>query len=100
MSGASGKVPAAIHVCPEAVSGGAIARVRDGDWITLDCDRQELLLEVDDRALASREVQAPDLSAYQRGSGRDLFALFRQQVSAAEAGASPLLSLLSTDSQL
>ena len=93
MSGASGKVPAAIHVCPEAVSGGAIARVREGDWITLDCDRQQLLLEVDAQELASRPVETADLSGHQRGSGRDLFALFRQNATSAEAGASPLLGL-------
>jgi phosphogluconate dehydratase len=93
MSGASGKVPAAIHVCPEAVSGGAIARVREGDWVTLDCDQQQLWLEVDAEELASRAPEVPDLSAHQRGSGRDLFALFRDNVGDAETGASPLLSL-------
>ena len=93
MSGASGKVPAAIHVCPEALSGGAIARVREGDWITLDCEQQQLWLEVDAAELASRGHEAPDLSEHQRGSGRDLFALFRQNVGDAETGASALLSL-------
>jgi len=93
MSGASGKVPAAIHVCPEAVSGGAIARVREGDWVTLDCEQQQLWLEVDAAELASRAPEVPDLSAHQRGSGRDLFALFRDNVGDAETGASPLLSL-------
>ena len=93
MSGASGKVPAAIHVCPEAASGGAIARVREGDWVTLDCEQQQLWLEVDAAELAGRTLEAPDLSVHQRGSGRDLFALFRQNVGDAEAGASPLLSL-------
>jgi phosphogluconate dehydratase len=93
MSGASGKVPAAIHVCPEALSGGAIARVREGDWITLDCEQQQLWLEVDAAELASRGHEAPDLSEHQRGSGRDLFDLFRQNVGDAETGASALLSL-------
>jgi phosphogluconate dehydratase len=80
-------------VCPEAASGGAIARVREGDWVTLDCEQQQLWLEVDAAELAGRALEAPDLSAHQRGSGRDLFALFRQNVGDAEAGASPLLSL-------
>jgi phosphogluconate dehydratase len=93
MSGASGKVPAAIHATPEALAGGAIARVRDGDWITLDADRQELTLEVDASTLAARPLEQPDLSDRQRGCGRDLFALFRQHAGPAEAGASPLLGL-------
>jgi phosphogluconate dehydratase len=93
MSGASGKVPAAIHATPEALAGGAIARVRDGDWITLDADRQELTLEVDASTLAARPFEQPDLSDRQRGCGRDLFALFRQHAGPAEAGASPLLGL-------
>jgi phosphogluconate dehydratase len=93
MSGASGKVPAAIHVTPEALAGGAIARVRDGDWITLDADQQELTLEVDAPTLAARPLEQADLSDRQRGCGRDLFALFRQHAGPAEAGASPLLGL-------
>jgi phosphogluconate dehydratase len=93
MSGASGKVPAAIHATPEALAGGAIARVRDGDWINLDADRQELTLEVDAATLAARPLEQADLSDRQRGCGRDLFALFRQHAGPAEAGASPLLGL-------
>ena len=90
MSGASGKVPAAIHLSPEALADGPIARVRDGDWITLDCERGVLTLEVDADTLAARRVQHPDLSHNAHGSGRELFGLFRAQASAAEAGASPL----------
>ncbi len=92
MSGASGKVPAAIHVSPEALDGGAIAKVRDGDMITLDCDAQILQLEVSDAELAQRVAPTPDLSTNQRGTGRDLFALFRDHAAHAEDGASPLLS--------
>ncbi len=92
MSGASGKVPAAIHVSPEALNDGAIAKVRDGDMITLDCDAQILQLEVSDAELAARVAPTPDLSANQRGTGRDLFALFRDHAAHAEDGASPLLS--------
>ncbi|MBA4257509.1 MAG: phosphogluconate dehydratase, partial [Polaromonas sp.] len=61
MSGASGKVPAAIHLSPEALADGPIARVRDGDMITLDCERGLLQLEVDEATLAAREVRHPDL---------------------------------------
>ncbi|MCW5655323.1 phosphogluconate dehydratase [Hydrogenophaga sp.] len=91
MSGASGKVPAAIHLSPEALAAGPIARVREGDWITLDCERGVLELEVDAATLARRRVRHPDLSAHQHGSGRELFQLFRRQAGTAELGASPLL---------
>ena len=92
MSGASGKVPAAIHVSPEAVNGGAIGKVQNGDMITLDCEHHVLSLEVSDTELAARVAPIPDLSANQRGTGRDLFALFRAHAAQAEEGASPLLS--------
>ena len=94
MSGASGKVPAAIHVSPEAVNGGLIAKVHNGDMITLDCDQHLLTLEVSEAELAARVAPAADLSANQRGTGRDLFALFRAHAAHAEEGASPLLSHL------
>ena len=92
MSGASGKVPAAIHLSPEAMNGGNIAKVQNGDIISLDCDAQTLTLEVSDAELANRTAATPDLSAYQRGTGRDLFALFRDNAAHAEDGASPLLA--------
>ena len=91
MSGASGKVPAAIHVSPEALANGPIALVQDGDWITLDCERGVLQLEVDAATLASRTITHPDLSAHAHGTGRELFGLFRAHASTAESGASPLL---------
>ena len=94
MSGASGKVPAAIHVSPEAVNGGMIGKVQNGDMITLDCEQHQLTLEVSEADLAKRVAPAADLSAYRRGTGRDLFALFRANASHAEEGASPLLSHL------
>ena len=90
MSGASGKVPAAIHVTPEALADGPIARVRDGDMITLDAERGVLQLEVDEATLAARSAAVPELDAHRHGSGRELFGLFRAQVSGAEQGASPL----------
>jgi phosphogluconate dehydratase len=91
MSGASGKVPAAIHLSPEALADGPIARVQNGDWITLDCERGVLELEVDAATLASRTTVHPDLAHNTHGTGRDLFGLFRANASTAETGASPLL---------
>jgi phosphogluconate dehydratase len=91
MSGASGKVPAAIHLSPEALADGPIARVMDGDMITLDCERGVLELEVDAATLAERTAVRPDLSHNAHGTGRELFALFRAHAGTAEAGASPLL---------
>ena len=89
MSGASGKVPAAIHVAPEAAAGGPLARLRDGDVIRLDASSGRLDALVPD--LDVRPVEMPDLSANEHGIGRELFALFRQQAGPATAGASPLL---------
>jgi phosphogluconate dehydratase len=94
MSGASGKVPAAIHLSPESVNGGVIGKVQDGDIITLDCDTQTLQLEVSDAELATRTAPTPDLSGNQHGTGRDIFALFRANAALAEEGASPLFSHL------
>jgi len=94
MSGASGKVPAAIHVSPEAVDGGMIAKIQNGDMVRLDCEQQELVLEVSGAELAQRVAPTADVSAHQRGCGRDLFALFRQHAMHAEEGASPLLTHL------
>jgi phosphogluconate dehydratase len=90
MSGASGKVPAAIHISPEALANGPIAKVQEGDWITLDCERGVLELEVDAATLAARAVNHPDLSHNAHGTGRELFGLFRAHASTAESGASPL----------
>jgi len=90
MSGASGKVPAAIHLSPEALDGGAIARIEEGDMITLNCETGELRLEVDDATLAAR---TPHLTATPPAwlvHGRQVFDLFRQNAAPAEQGASPL----------
>jgi phosphogluconate dehydratase len=92
MSGASGKVPAAIHLSPESVNGGLIGKVQDGDMIALDCDTQTLQLEVSDADLAKRTAPTPDLSGNQHGTGRDIFALFRANAALAEEGASPLFT--------
>lgn len=92
MSGASGKVPAAIHVSPEALHQGLIGKVQDGDMITVDCDRQLLQLEVEDSELAQRTPAQAEWLDKQNGYGRDLFALFRRNAALAELGASPLFS--------
>ncbi|KDP83597.1 phosphogluconate dehydratase [Cupriavidus basilensis] len=92
MSGASGKVPAAIHVCPEALSGGGIARVRDGDPMRVDANTGVLTVMVPEAEWAARDVTPPDLTANRHGVGRDLFANFRRHVSTAEAGACSLFA--------
>jgi phosphogluconate dehydratase len=91
MSGASGKVPAAIHVTPEAAAGGPLARVRDGDVIRLDATAGVLEARVDAAAFAARAPATADLSGNQYGMGRELFGVFRQHVSGAEQGGSACL---------
>lgn len=89
MSGASGKVPAAIHLSPEAAMGGAIAKVRDGDRLLLDANRGILKCTVDEQEWAGRARARPE-EGHTRGVGRELFALFRRIVSGPELGASVL----------
>jgi phosphogluconate dehydratase len=90
MSGASGKVPAAIHVTPEAADGGAIAKLRDGDIIRLDPPRGRLNVVADAREFAAREPAVADLSTNEYGLGRELFRLFRANAMEAEMGAGVL----------
>ncbi|WP_439529719.1 phosphogluconate dehydratase [Pannonibacter sp.] len=87
MSGASGKVPAAIHVTPEACAGGAIARIQDGDVIRVDAVTGTLEVLVDEATFNARPLATQDLSANQFGVGRDLFAGFRALVGTADEGA-------------
>ncbi|AOE84067.1 phosphogluconate dehydratase [Pseudomonas sp. TCU-HL1] len=87
MSGASGKIPAAIHVCPEAFDGGPLARVRDGDLVRVDGTTGTLEVLVDAAEFASRELAPWDLEA-NVGTGRELFAFMRESFSTAEQGAS------------
>ena len=87
MSGASGKVPAAIHVTPEAAAGGAIARVRDGDMLRLDAAAGRFDVLGDPAEFAGRAPAQADLSANAYGIGRELFANFRRNVGPAETGA-------------
>ncbi len=88
MSGASGKVPAAIHVTPEAVDGGPISKLRDGDMLRLDADAGTLTFLGDERELLSRTPATEDLRGEHFGMGRELFAGFRALVGAADRGAS------------
>ena len=85
MSGASGKVPAAIHLAPEAAKGGPLARVRDGDIIRLDAVNG--VIECKARDFDAREPVIADLSANQYGMGREMFALFRAAAGDATEGA-------------
>ncbi len=78
LSGASGKVPSAIHVTPEAYDGGLLAKVRDGDIIRVNGQTGELTLLVDEAELAAREPHIPDLSASRVGTGRELFSALRE----------------------
>jgi phosphogluconate dehydratase len=90
MSGASGKVPAAIHVSPEALSGGPLARLRDGDVVRLDATTGELQALVPDADWAARELARLDpaeAAVNGHGLGRELFAGMRRNVLSAEQGA-------------
>nr|CAD6424927.1 phosphogluconate dehydratase [Rhizobium sp. Q54] len=88
MSGASGKVPAAIHVTPEASDGGAIARIADGDMIRLDAVKGTLEVLVDAAEFSARTPASADLIHNEFGMGRELFAIFRQNAGTADNGAS------------
>ncbi|MBO9451511.1 phosphogluconate dehydratase [Tropicibacter sp. R16_0] len=85
MSGASGKVPAAIHVCPEALDDGPIAQLRDGDLLRVDAVAGQL--EILTPGVTERAIDPVDLTANAFGTGRDLFAMFRQTVGSADTGA-------------
>jgi phosphogluconate dehydratase len=87
MSGASGKVPAAIHVTPEAAEGGALARIRDGDVIRLDAVNGTLEALVNPDDIVARSPIKPDLSGNDYGTGRELFRMFRANAQPAELGA-------------
>jgi phosphogluconate dehydratase len=86
MSGASGAVPAAIHVTPECMSGGPLAKVRDGDVIRLDSEAGVLEARVPEEEWNRREYAAADLRANDHGTGRELFKLFRANAAGAEQG--------------
>lgn len=88
MSGASGKVLSAIHVCPEALDGGPIARIQDGDVIRVDA--RDGVLDVITPGALDRPCVTADMSGNAHGQGRELFANFRMNVGAADTGASSI----------
>ncbi|WP_019674295.1 phosphogluconate dehydratase [Arsukibacterium perlucidum] len=90
MSGASGKVPAAIHVTPEAIDGGAIGRIKTGDMLLVDGNTGKLEVLVDDAEFNAREQAKSDLSHNFYGMGREMFGAMRAQLSGAEQGACSL----------
>jgi phosphogluconate dehydratase len=94
MSGASGKVPAAIHLTPEAAADGPLARVTDGDVITLDADAGVLTIHVDDDQFTARVATGrPPSDDEWVGTGRELFASMRAAVGPADQGASIFRSI-------
>ena len=94
MSGASGKVPAAIHVTPEVANGGPLGKVRDGDLVRLDAEAGTLEVLVPAAEWDKREVATRDLAANQHGCGRELFFNFRANAIGAEQGGSTFGSTL------
>ncbi|MBA1205269.1 phosphogluconate dehydratase [Pseudomonas capeferrum] len=93
MSGASGKIPAAIHVCPEAFDGGLLAKVRDGDRVRVDGVEGTLQVMVSAEELAARDLPSAPLGN-DLGCGRELFGFMRMALSPAEQGASAFTSAL------
>ena len=94
MSGASGKVPAAIHLCPEGVDGGLIAKVQTGDMILLDGETGTLSLLVDETELAQRTNAIFQVNGHHQGMGREIFGFMRRNLSTAETGACSLFEPL------
>jgi phosphogluconate dehydratase len=92
MSGASGKVLAAIHATPEAIDGGPLARLVDGDVIRVDAARGTLEVLLAPEALAARTVANRSSRESESGTGRELFRLMRREVGPAELGASFLFT--------
>ena len=90
MSGASGKVPAAIHVTPEAYLGGLLSKVESGDIIELNTATGELTLCVDEATLAQRTAKVADLTDVHQGMGREMFGGMRGVITGAEEGACTL----------
>jgi len=97
MSGASGKVPAAIHVTPEAIDGGVIAKIQTGDLMLVDGETGLLQLFVSDEELAKREAATRDMSESYYGMGREIFGGLRTVLTGAEQGA---CSLFTTEEHL
>lgn len=91
LSGASGKIPAAIHVTPEASRNGPIALIRDGDMVTIDATTGNISVEAD---LSARTPATANLTHLHYGSGRELFNIFRSSISSAEEGATIIFPAL------
>ena len=87
MSGASGKVPASIHMSPEALDGGPLAKLRDGDIVRLDANAGTLEAKVDPATWAERQLAIGNLDHYHVGLGRELFGGFRHLAMRGEEGA-------------
>ncbi|MBP1853175.1 phosphogluconate dehydratase [Rhizobium halophytocola] len=90
MSGASGKVPAAIHLTPEAVDAGPVSKIETGDILRLDATTGKLEVLVEEAEFAARTPATPDLSGNEYGMGRELFAPLRRLAGTADMGASVL----------
>jgi phosphogluconate dehydratase len=90
MSGASGKVPSAIHMCPECADGGPLAKVRDGDMIYLNTQTGEINVLVDEAEFNARTPAVNTAASHHHGMGRELFGAFRRGASSSETGASNL----------
>lgn len=88
MSGASGKVPSAIHIVPEAANGGVLSKIMTGDRIRLDVEQGNMTLLINSDELQNRTLEVPDTQSNRHGFGRELFSTIRQSVSNAEEGAS------------
>jgi len=93
LSGASGKVPAAIHISPECADGGPLGKVRTGDLVRLDAEAGTLEVVVAEDEFNSRIPAAVNTAEEAFGMGRELFSVFRQQASSAETGASCVMGL-------
>jgi phosphogluconate dehydratase len=87
MSGASGKVLAAIHATPEAARDGLIGKIRDGDMVTIDSAAGELQVSAEDN-IEERDTTPNEIASHSIGIGRELFQPFRERASSAEEGAS------------
>jgi len=95
LSGASGKVPFAIHCTPEAISGGMLAKVQEGDIILMDARNNLLELKVDEQELAAREYAAPTFDGNRYSLGSQIFAALRKDLPGAEEGASAIFAYAS-----
>jgi len=90
MSGASGKVPSAIHMWPECIDGGPLAKVRDGDIIVMNTQTGEVNVQVDPAEFKARVAEPNHATGHHFGMGRELFGAMRAQASTAETGATNL----------